>query len=309
MTDFDMTTFRRALGNFATGITIITAQNDKGEKVGVTANSFNSVSLDPPLVLWSIDKKALSYNIFNSSSHFAVNVLAADQMDLSNHFARQQEDKFSGIEWEESQCGAPLFPHCAARFECELYEQVDAGDHWILLGKVIRFDDFGHAPLCYHQGSYSMVYNHPGTTRKPQEQATTLDSEGRLEGHAIYLMMMAVRAYQEGYIPKQEALGLTITEARCVITLSDKPGLNADGLQTHISSLTDELTEAMTNLCNHGLALAEANGFVLTDSGKAKAEEYWNLADSHATEMLKDFNPEQVNVFKDMLRGIISKGQ
>lgn len=97
---FDPRAFRRALGNFATGVTVVTAATASGRKVGVTANSFNSVSLDPPLVLWSIDKRSNSHAVFEEASHFAVNVLAADQVHLSNNFARPREDRFALIEYE-----------------------------------------------------------------------------------------------------------------------------------------------------------------------------------------------------------------
>lgn len=99
---FDPRAFRRALGNFATGVTIMTAAF-AGKRVGVTANSFNSVSLDPALILWSIDKRSTSYEVFEAASHFAVNILAADQIDLSNQFARPSDDKFAGIEVEQGQ--------------------------------------------------------------------------------------------------------------------------------------------------------------------------------------------------------------
>lgn len=159
-TPFDSRAFRRALGNFATGVTVITAADASGRKVGVTANSFNSVSLDPPLVLWSIDKRSGSHAVFEAAGHFAVNVLAADQIDLSNTFARPSEDRFAGIEHETGEGGAPLLPGCSARFRCEKFQQIDGGDHWILIGRVLAFDDLGHSPLLYHQGAYSRVLPH-----------------------------------------------------------------------------------------------------------------------------------------------------
>src|SRR5690606_4337648 len=96
---------RRALGNFAWGVTIVTACDADGRKVGVTANSFNSVSLDPPLILWSLDKRSSAWNVFQQAEHFAVNILASNQIELSNHFARPQEDKFSVIEQLTGVCG------------------------------------------------------------------------------------------------------------------------------------------------------------------------------------------------------------
>ena len=115
------------------------------------------MSLDPPLVLWSIDKRSNSHEVFEQASHFAVNVLAADQIHLSNNFARPRDDRFAEIEFESGEGGSPVFADCSARFHCEKYQQVDGGDHWIMIGKVVAFDDFGRAPLLYHQGAYARI--------------------------------------------------------------------------------------------------------------------------------------------------------
>ena len=304
VTNFDARTFRRALGNFATGITIITAQNEAGETVGVTANSFNSVSIDPPLILWSIDKRARSYEVFNTASHFAVNVLAADQIELSNHFARQQEDKFADIVWESGEGGAPLLENCAARFQCKSYRQVDGGDHWIMIGEVVTLDDFGRAPLCFHQGSYSMVIGHPGASKDADNVRAETASQGRLSENVYYLMLQALRTYQTRYLPKQEALGLSTIEARCILMISDRPGINVEGLYQLSDMPQNELSEATVNLTERGLIGQEGNGFVLTLAGHDKADEFWQLADAHAQQVLKDLSEEQVVAFKQTLRTI-----
>lgn len=126
--------FRRALGNFATGVTIVTAQNAQGEKVGVTANSFNSVSLDPPLILWSIDKKSSSFSVFEEATHFAVNILSGTQIELSNKFSRRNIDKFADTNFQLGAGGAPILENCSAVFECERYQVIAGGDHWIIVG-------------------------------------------------------------------------------------------------------------------------------------------------------------------------------
>ena len=133
--------FRRALGNFATGVTIVTAQNAQGEKVGVTANSFNSVSLDPPLILWSIDKKSSSFSVFEQATHFAVNILSGTQIELSNKFSRRNIDKFADTNFQLGAGRAPILENCSAVFECERYQVIEGGDHWIIIGKVVRFHD------------------------------------------------------------------------------------------------------------------------------------------------------------------------
>ncbi|WP_458239205.1 p-hydroxyphenylacetate 3-hydroxylase reductase component, partial [Pseudomonas sp. P5_A2_2] len=193
---FDARAFRRALGNFATGVTVVTAADQNGRKVGVTANSFNSVSLDPPLILWSIDKRSSSHDVFEEATHFAVNVLAADQIDLSNNFARPKDDRFAEVEFETGKGGAPVFADCSARFHCEKYQQVDGGDHWIMIGKVVAFDDFGRSPLLYHQGAYSMVLPHTRMTKSGEGQPPSSHFQGRLNHNLYYLMTQALRAYQ-----------------------------------------------------------------------------------------------------------------
>lgn len=308
--NFDLREFRRALGSFATGVTIITAQSADGEKVGVTASSFNSLSLDPPLILWSSIKQARSCAIFESASHFTVNILAADQMDMSNHFARQQEDKFAGIKWTEGLGGAPVFPNCAGNFQCETYNKIDGGDHWIFIGRVVEFSTSNRPPLAFHQGAYSMVINHPASGPTTSDEVTTGVTDGRLGNHAFYLLLMAVRAYQSGYQPKQEALGLSAMEARCLIVLSDLPGIGAEELttHTHINSTVAEVREALPYLESLGLVTAQQNGYFLTSAGLDKANYYWKIASSHAKDIFKEFSSEQVATFKDVLRGVIKQG-
>ena len=305
--EIDPRAFRRALGNFATGVTVITARGPDGTNVGVTASSFNSLSIDPPLVLWSSIKEARSCAIFEASTHFAVNILAADQMDMSNHFARQQEDKFATVEFEEGIAGAPIFPHCAGRFQCETYNKVDGGDHWIFIGKVVAFDDFGRAPLCFHQGSYSMLIGHPGSRPKSDDHAVQGTTGQRMRNHTFFLMMMAVRAYQSRYQPKLEALDLSLIESRSLLVLSDQPGLDAEGLVVHVNSPITEVVEALANLEEQGFVLPANGGFALTASGQEKADQCWNLSDAHAVEAFKEFGDERVADFRNVLRQLIDQ--
>lgn len=130
---FDSRAFRRALGNFATGVTVVTAADAAGNKVGVTANSFNSVSLDPPLILWSLDKRSSSLAVFEAASHFAVNILAADQIELSNNFAKPREDRFAGIEHRAGE-GAhrcwPIAPRASSANAISCSTAVTTGSCW-----------------------------------------------------------------------------------------------------------------------------------------------------------------------------------
>lgn len=154
----DPRAFRDHLGCFATGVTIITALGARGQLLGVTANSFNSVSLDPPLVLFSLDRRAYSLWDFLSTGHFAVNVLAEEQAELSTRFARSLNDKWSGVEWVTWDHGCPILAGCHANFECSIAYTYAGGDHVIFVGQVERMAcDSAKAPLLYYRGRYRQL--------------------------------------------------------------------------------------------------------------------------------------------------------
>lgn len=151
---FDAGEFRRALGSFLTGVTIVTTIGAEGEPRGFTANSFTSVSLDPPLVLVCIAKKAMGHPVFSTSKGFAINVLSEGQKAASGVFASKAPDKFSAVEWRAGRTGSPLLDGSVAAFDCDLDQLVDAGDHSILIGRVRDFSHNGAQPLGYCRGAY-----------------------------------------------------------------------------------------------------------------------------------------------------------
>ena len=302
---FDTRAFRRALGNFATGVTVVTAATEDGRKVGVTANSFNSVSLDPPLILWSIDKRSSSHEVFEAASHFAVNVLAADQIDLSNNFARPKEDRFAEIEFEMGVGGSPVFADCSARFHCEKFQQVDGGDHWIMIGKVLAFDDFGRSPLLYHQGAYSMVLPHTRMTKRAEGQLPSSHFQGRLSHNLYYLMTQALRAYQTSYQPRQLSTGLRTSEARMLMVLENDASLNMTDLQREVAMPVREIEEAVANLKRKGLVNDEGERVRLTVHGIDETEGLWAIAKEQQDKVFGQFSEEQIKHFKAVLKGII----
>jgi flavin reductase (DIM6/NTAB) family NADH-FMN oxidoreductase RutF len=152
---FSAQEFRAALGMFATGVTIVTARAADGGLVGLTANSFNSVSLTPPLVLWSLARRAASLAAFSTGSHYAINVLAADQKALAERFASRDADRFGGLAYETGAGGAPLLAGAAATFECFNRSRYEEGDHVIFVGEVERCTHrAGASPLLFHGGRY-----------------------------------------------------------------------------------------------------------------------------------------------------------
>ena len=170
--DFDTPHFRGALGQFATGVTIITTRamdaDGKTQLLGFTANSFNSVSLDPPLVLWSLARAAASLAVFLDNSHYAVNVLASDQIELSRRFGTRSStrvadlgQRFDGIAWREGYRGAPILDGCCAWFECFNRSRYEEGDHVIFVGEVERCEFSVREPLVFQGGNYHMTQPHP----------------------------------------------------------------------------------------------------------------------------------------------------
>lgn len=157
MTEFDSAAYRRTLGRFATGVTIVTTVDEDGQPFGVTANSYNSVSLDPPLVLWSLARTSRSIEAFENSGTFAIHILSADQEELAMRFASPSEDKFAGLDLHAGHGGVPLFEDCAAHFECVTENRFDGGDHVIFLGRVVHFDRGEHEPLLFHDGKFTRL--------------------------------------------------------------------------------------------------------------------------------------------------------
>jgi flavin reductase (DIM6/NTAB) family NADH-FMN oxidoreductase RutF len=153
----DSKAFRRCLGKFATGVTVVTCCDANGQPCGITANSFSSVSLEPPLILWNIAKVSNSLEAYLEAGHFAINVLSSAQREISNHFARSDHTLFDGIEYDLSEHGVPLLPGTIARFECRTHEIYDCGDHHIIIGEVERFSDSELDPLLFYNGGYRNI--------------------------------------------------------------------------------------------------------------------------------------------------------
>src|SRR5450756_1232153 len=146
--------FRNALGTYATGVTIITAAGADGKPYGLTCNSFASVSLNPPLVLWSLVLYSSSLSVFQNAGHFAINVLGASQQALANKFAKSSEDKFAGVEWTSGVGDAPLLKDSVANFQCRAVNRYYGGDHVIFLGAVEAYAYNRDEPLLFARGGY-----------------------------------------------------------------------------------------------------------------------------------------------------------
>lgn len=153
----DPRALRNALGHFPTGVAVMTTLRGDGAPIGLTVNSFASVSLDPPLVLWSLAAKSPSLGAFRAASHFCVNVLAAEQEDVCRRFATPGQDKFAGVDWKPGGTGMPVLERCVATFECRAAFNNWGGDHVIFVGHVERYGTLDLPALLFHRGRFSAV--------------------------------------------------------------------------------------------------------------------------------------------------------
>lgn len=264
---FDPKEFRRALGRFATGVTIVTTRDAQGQAVGMTANSFNSVSLQPPMVLWSLAKSARSLPAFTQATHWNVHILANDQEALSNRFARAGEDKFAGLALDPGSEEAPLLPGCSARFRCRVAFQYEGGDHVIFVGEVLGYEASERPPLLYVTGNYALAARkaEPVST-EPQANLTRAPYSENLLG---YLLGRAHFQFMGGLREQLARHGLSDADFFLLCTLGVQSPLSLDALAAHVRVTgTDVQHEALHSLVQRGLLHEQPTGFALSPQGQ-----------------------------------------
>jgi 3-hydroxy-9,10-secoandrosta-1,3,5(10)-triene-9,17-dione monooxygenase reductase component len=301
---FDATGFRKALGSFATGVTIITTRDDAGAPVGLTVNSFNSVSLNPPLVLWSLAETSASLPIFRAASHWAVHVLSSGQEALSGRFARRGEDKFAGAELENGLANVPLLRGCSARFQCRTAFQYEGGDHVIFVGEVLAFDRADVAPLVFHAGRYAHA------TRR--EAADSLPRDAWLEGsfNEGFLGYLLGRSHLEFFsriTPLLEQEQLSDVEFYLLSTLTLKQRLAVDDVAEALKGVPEGPREtALRNLHARGLLRIEADGASrLTPGGSACALRLISAAKAVESQVIDQLGADEAAALKSLLNRLL----
>ena len=230
---FDPKDFRQALGMFATGVTIVSAKAEDGTLVGVTANSFNSVSLEPPMVLWSLAKKARSLPVFSTTSHWNVHILSNEQEELSNRFAKAGEYKFAGLALDPSSNSAPLLQGCSARFQCRTAFQYEGGDHTIFVGEVTHYDSSNRPPLLYVTGGYALAARKAGPVAA--ESASNIEGASFSENLLGYLFGRAHFQFVHGLRGTLAHRQLSDTDFFILSLLSVKQPLMPEEIVAHIA--------------------------------------------------------------------------
>ena len=226
---FDLKEYRRALGSFPTGVAIITTRDAEGEPVGLTCNSFSSVSLEPPLVLWSLRKASKSIDIFRAASSFAINVLAEDQDHLSQRFATSSiTNKFETVQWSTGHVDLPLIDHCVARFQCKMHAQHDAGDHIIFIGEVAQFEVVREDDsLVFYKGAYMMLTQ---SLRSMAQKGTITHDELAQTRLLIYGMLLKL-ACQNGEESDFSAIEKNLQRMDALIAADDMTGRMAAAIE------------------------------------------------------------------------------
>lgn len=304
---FDAAGFRRALGSFATGVTIITTRADDGQPLGLTVNSFNSVSLDPPLVLWSLANNSRNLEAFRRAEHWAVHVLATQQEALSGRFARASEDKFAGIDLDEGIGATPLLRDCTARFQCKTMFQYEGGDHVIFVGEVLSYDFTESAPLVFHGGRYAHATRRdpPGAQPRSAEIAGSFSDDflGYLLGRAHFRFYARIRPLlaQEHLDDEQFFVLSSLTLKRTV---------SADSLGQGLAGILETAAvDALSSLVARGLVRAiseDADAFELTEAGAACAIRVISAAKSVESEVLEKLGAADSPALKVLLNHLLA---
>lgn len=292
--------FRQALGAFATGVTIVTTCDESGQDVGLTANSFNSVSLNPPLVLWSLARKARSHAAFARCEYFAVHILAADQEALSARFATAGADKFSGLEITRGAGGVPLLDSCAARFVCRTNYRYEGGDHEIFVGEVLDFEHFPKPPLVYQRGQYAVAVARP---RAPAPGDTPSEFG---KDFLVYLLGLAHALSMRRILPVVAERGLDENEYFVLVALIMEDGRSADEIDGLLQITNRRLTaDLLAGLARKGFVRDDAGKIYLTEGGRKTALEVLALSKLVEEESTRQIDHAEVALMKRVLRQTI----
>lgn len=305
--NFDTKAFRTALGTFTTGVTIITTTAADGTPVGITANSFNSVSLDPPLVLWSLAKTANSLPVFSESKFWNVHVLSVGQEGLSGRFASRGEDKFSGLALDDGLTNAPLLPDCTARFQCRTAFMHDGGDHIIFIGEVLKFDQSILPPLVFQSGQYALAARKPREevrltqAEPPPECSYTEDLLGYLLGRAHFQMINRLQGLLE-----QQHLEQAQFFILSVLCIRDR--LTLDEINDYIAYTGYTVDQADMNvLITGGHVVVEQNRYRLTADGREASLHQIAQAKAIEEELVEALGPGDAMALKLLLKRLIER--
>lgn len=292
---------RDTLSAFATGVTIVTARDSAGEPIGMTASSFNSVSIDPPLVLWSVTKTAWSGESFRHAKHFAVHILASDQSALSNTFARPGEQKFATVTTSDNANGVPILPNVAARFDCKQWAVYEGGDHWILVGEVLHFERQKREGLVFCNGGYATA-----TPIRPPTQSrgeSVSQAEGEIDKLLFYQISRSYRQMARQVHAAVVECGLSLPEWRILASLEQGTSRSMAELSARTFVEPGALPDMLASLASDELCIVEGQGAEQRAYGTCKGAERV----AHLISMSKAIERTALDGASDEERAILDK--
>jgi len=265
----DLAAFRRCLGQFGTGVTVVTTRSGD-ELAAMTSNSFASVSLEPALILWSIRKASSSFKLFEDCTHFAVNILARDQAELSQKFAKSGPDKFNDVNWSPGRGGAPLLDGAVATLECRFVQSHDGGDHLIMIGEVEAFTRRGdREALLFVQGRYAMPVDLPQAENLLASSPKTASLGLEVESLSS-LLVRAYTAVSPTLATARKMENLNLMEARLMRGIRTFPNRTLAELIPHLLLAVNASEEVLADLVKRGLVVVdEKGGMLLTPEGES----------------------------------------
>ena len=291
----DPTAFRNALGQFPTGVAVVTATHE-GYPIGMTANSFSSVSLAPPLVSWSVAKSSPNHDPFVATEAFAVHFLGADHRELALRFGSRGADKFAGLTHAPGPTGAPLIEGLAPIFECRAWARYPGGDHTILVGEVVRMVEHNHEPLLFHSGQLRHI--------EALRRAPPLSSDSFARNYLAYLLARASFIVSGEFHARLGEWKLSVPEWRVLACLMDVEGLSVGELAAMALMKQPRLTKVLDRMERDGLLQRRATAgdrrrvtLHLTSAGRARAAPVLAAAKTHEADLLKNFtDPERATI-------------
>lgn len=298
----DPRAFRRCLGQFPTGVTVMTTMAD-GRPVGVTANSFSSLSLAPPLVLWSIARTSRSFETYVAAPRFAVNVLSAEQTAISQRFAGPAEDRFAGLAWRAGTLGSPVLPGIVALLECETETIHDGGDHAILIGRVRRFAIHEGSSLVYAQGRYAVAEDHPTLLARDGSGEEGAAARPLADLRLMSLMSYASANASDAFERHRRAEGVTMAQSRSVFALGAGPATLDDVLRrSDLSRLSAE--DALLALAERGAVVSRDGRFDLTAGGRALLAALADQLDRFEADLFAGTSPADLAATRRVLEAL-----
>jgi flavin reductase (DIM6/NTAB) family NADH-FMN oxidoreductase RutF len=293
--------FRRCLGQYPTGVTVITACHE-GQLLGMAVNSFASVSLDPPLVLWSLRRESRSAEAFCAATHMAINVLAVEQVQVSQWFGAAHPQRFELAPWQPDEHGSPLLEGAIAHLQCRREALLDGGDHVIVVLRVEHFARYAGAPLVFSQGQYAVTGSHPHLATQDAQTAEGVSEAGEVS--FMRLLSVAFQRSSAQFDTERRLLGVTAHTTRILSHLVHGP-CDARELEAATYLGPRALEDAVTELVRSGDIQALSDGrYALTEAGWQKVQRTAQRSQAFSQEKLKGLPAADIAAARRVLQAL-----